>query len=611
SACISVIVYTCTCMPGLDEDGDSCGDTFGPDLIFANNGYHHNLTSPDKDDHHNITSSVNASVEYLIQNLTALLPALSTTPAAQLLQILTDITIAKNETLVSVLDMMTSVVNDTSRFLSKSSQDLFPESLSTALYQTDPGSSPILDPPHTNRSSPASDILDSYLNSIFQTADNLTDHRNDTVTMSTSNALPSTRSPNSSFNSSARNDSAVNNNDWPHLVDAVLVNLTERVSLQDMTSNTQGYYPDLSVILANESSSVVPNTQNACQKPFILLRTDLKRTQILDSMGLDDLIQLTFYGQGVGVILGSAVGSMTADILGRRRLLYIALTGMLTMQCLLAVSISWVMFIFMRTLAVAFAGATMVVSSVLVIEFLGPDWRDACTCSCFWTFGAIVMAMETLVTLNWRWLALLSGGVCFPLIGTYFTSTESVRWLQCQHRFTEAEACFREVVSVNASAVPDIMSLLDESRACIIHNMHQKRFTFLDLFHSLDSAKWTVTLIYTSMVSACVYFCLLLRVKQITGLVHFDVFLPFILDLPLTWSVIVVNRCLGRRWCLFLYSVASGFALLSVLILHVTGNVGQMPSLVTGLALFGKIGVTASLSLIFLIAIETFPTVTR
>ncbi|KAK0058073.1 solute carrier family 22 member 4, partial [Biomphalaria pfeifferi] len=72
-------------------------------------------------------------------------------------------------------------------------------------------------------------------------------------------------------------------------------------------------------------------------------------------MGLDDLIQLTFYGQGVGVILGSAVGSMTADILGRRRLLYIALTGMLTMQCLLAVSISWVMFIFMRTLAVAFA----------------------------------------------------------------------------------------------------------------------------------------------------------------------------------------------------------------------------------------------------------------
>ncbi|KAH9502275.1 hypothetical protein Btru_073312 [Bulinus truncatus] len=211
-------------------------------------------------------------------------------------------------------------------------------------------------------------------------------------------------------------------------------------------------------------------------------------------MSLDDLVQLTFYGQGIGVIVGSTVGGMVADMLGRRRLLYFTLTGMLTMHCLLAVSISWVMFIFLRILAVAFAGATMVVSSVMVIEFLGPDWRDACTCSCFWTFGAIVLSMETLVTLNWRWLALLSGGICFPLIGTYFTSTESVRWLQCQHRFTEAEACFREVVSVNAFAVPDIMSLLDESRACIVHNMHHKRFTYLDLFHSVDSAKWTVTL---------------------------------------------------------------------------------------------------------------------
>ncbi|GFO44627.1 solute carrier family 22 member 4 [Plakobranchus ocellatus] len=36
-----------------------------------------------------------------------------------------------------------------------------------------------------------------------------------------------------------------------------------------------------------------------------------------------------------------------------------------------------------------------------------------------------------------------------------------------------------------------------------------------------------------------------------------------------------------------------------------------MPSLVTGLSLFGKIGVTASFSLIFLVAIEMYPTVTR
>lgn len=68
---------------------------------------------------------------------------------------------------------------------------------------------------------------------------------------------------------------------------------------------------------------------------------------------------------------------------------------------------------------------------------------------------------------------------------------------------------------------------------------------------------------------------------------------------------------LGRRWCLFLYSLASGFALLSVLILHITGNVDVLPSLVMGLALFGKIGVTASMAIIFIVATEMYPTVTR
>ena len=68
---------------------------------------------------------------------------------------------------------------------------------------------------------------------------------------------------------------------------------------------------------------------------------------------------------------------------------------------------------------------------------------------------------------------------------------------------------------------------------------------------------------------------------------------------------------LGRRWCLFLYAVASGLALLSVLVLHMTGNLSNMPSMLTGMAVFGKIGVTASLGLVFTIAVEMYPTVVR
>ncbi|XP_070180009.1 solute carrier family 22 member 15-like [Littorina saxatilis] len=71
------------------------------------------------------------------------------------------------------------------------------------------------------------------------------------------------------------------------------------------------------------------------------------------------------------------------------------------------------------------------------------------------------------------------------------------------------------------------------------------------------------------------------------------------------------DESLGRRWCLFLYAVASGLVLLSVLVLHMTGNLSQVPSMLTGMAVFGKIGVSASLGLVFVIAVEMYPTVVR
>ncbi|XP_005094938.3 solute carrier family 22 member 4 [Aplysia californica] len=294
--------------------------------------------------------------------------------------------------------------------------------------------------------------------------------------------------------------------------------------------------------LTTISAPTTTTTHSSCEKTFMLLSRELEKTEILSGLGIRELHQLLSYTQGAGVIIGAGLGSMVADIYGRRRILYTSLSVMLVFHCLVALSISWVMFIFLRVVAAASAGATLVVSFVMVIEYLGPDWRDACTCSCLWTLGAILLSLEALVTSHWRWMALISGGIGLPLIGTFFTSHESVRWLQCQHRFTEAESGFREVISVNAGAVPDIMALLDHSRACIVNNMHQKKFTFIDLFHSIDSTKWTITLVYTCLISSCVYFCLLWRVRHITGSVYIDGFLPFLVDLPLTWSVIIVNR---------------------------------------------------------------------
>ena len=45
-----------------------------------------------------------------------------------------------------------------------------------------------------------------------------------------------------------------------------------------------------------------------------------------------------------------------------------------------------------------------------------------------------------------------------------------------------------------------------------------------------------------SLVGSSVYFCLLAKVRAMTGNVYLDNSLPFVIDLPLGWSAIVVNR---------------------------------------------------------------------
>ncbi len=60
-----------------------------------------------------------------------------------------------------------------------------------------------------------------------------------------------------------------------------------------------------------------------------------------------------------------------------------------------------------------------------------------------------------------------------------------------------------------------------------------------------------------------------------------------------------------------MYAVAAGFASLSVIILDMTGNLQSMPNMMKGLAIFGKLGVTASLSLIAINTVEMYPTVIR
>ena len=68
---------------------------------------------------------------------------------------------------------------------------------------------------------------------------------------------------------------------------------------------------------------------------------------------------------------------------------------------------------------------------------------------------------------------------------------------------------------------------------------------------------------------------------------------------------------IGRRWCMFLYAMSSGFISICIIVLHVTNESDIDESMVNALAFFTKLGVTTSLTLINLITLEIYPTVIR
>ncbi|KAK3601878.1 hypothetical protein CHS0354_041811 [Potamilus streckersoni] len=324
-----------------------------------------------------------------------------------------------------------------------------------------------------------------------------------------------------------------------------------------------------------------------------------------------EIFRYIFCTRGGGLFFGFLIGAMLSDLFGRRRILFTFYMLMCVCQCLTAVYDTWIIFMVTQAFAGLFAGGYLVTSLVILLEYVGPDYRDACICLCPWWLGPGLVSLQAYFTRHWRYLALVSGGMGLLLTGAYFLMLESFRWLMCQHRFSESEAVIKELISCNGFGMEGMTQWCDIARTCVINNMHRKKYTYFDLFYSRKMSVWTGVVVYIGLVGAVVYS----RLHRIVTNFAEDPYLSqgfiFAVDVPVVFSAVLINKCIGRRWCLFLYSVSSGCVACCILVLYFTSEFKIIPGMVTTLGFFSKLGVTATLSLACLITLEMYPTVVR
>ncbi|XP_022317046.2 solute carrier family 22 member 1-like isoform X1 [Crassostrea virginica] len=316
--------------------------------------------------------------------------------------------------------------------------------------------------------------------------------------------------------------------------------------------------------------------------------------------------------QGCGIIVGAVVSGFVADLVGRKIVLYVNLTMMSLAQGAVCALDDWITFLIMRGLVGIFAGGVIIPSCVQMIEHVGKNWRELCVCICAWAVGVPLLILEGVVTRHWRWLAVVTSITSLLSIGTYFIYPESFRWYTCRENFSKAEASIRDIISTNATSLSDFTQLYDRAKLAVLNSMYKRPRTFFDLLHTRERIKTTVVLVMIWLFTCAVYRCLYERmIGQMSSNVYLDTVLVYLLDIPLVYSSIVITRCIGRRWCLFLYSVSCAFTLSCILVIHLIKTMNTKVDMMLGITIFGKLGVTSTIVLILLVTLEVYPTSIR
>ncbi|XP_064628666.1 solute carrier family 22 member 15-like [Lineus longissimus] len=313
-----------------------------------------------------------------------------------------------------------------------------------------------------------------------------------------------------------------------------------------------------------------------------------------------------------GVLVGAFVFAQLSDLYGRRPVLISIIIALMISQVIVGTSINWHMHIAMRFCVGVFLGGTIGLCFVLPMEFIGPRWRSFCGALGLFDVGQALVAMFAYFERDWRYLAYTTGAISLPLvIAIVIYVPESCRWLIQKERFIEAEKVLRRMAKVNKTDVPDISLLKRISRAGKADDAAVAKYTYADLFSTRKYAVRTLVIMMSWFTASCVYYVIVVSISSLSGDMYLNTALSAIPSLFIGWSIIPVANWIGRKKAYLLYTAFPIVSMFAIVILQATGQMEEQGTLLTVLALVGKIGIGCSWIIAAIITAEVYPTLMR
>ncbi|KAG7509281.1 organic cation transporter protein-like [Solea senegalensis] len=370
--------------------------------------------------------------------------------------------------------------------------------------------------------------------------------------------------------------------------------------------------PDLSCTFSlNHSDSETTNRQptGRCQGGWDYSTETFKSTVVTEWDLVCDSATMNNVGSSIymfGLLVGAAVFGSLADKYGRRTIILVNLAT----QAVFGVGAAFAPNFYIYTAFRFMVGTS--VSGVIINAFvLGTEWTGSkhrmlagIITDYFFGVGYILLAAVAYLIRDWRKLQLTISAPGFLFIFYVWVLPKSARWLMANDRKEEAWELIQKAAHMNGQP------LAKDLEMCKGHENTEKtevkkKHSCIDLLRTPKMRKQSLIVFYLWFVNVLVYYGLSLNISDFGMNIYLTQMVFGLVEMPArTITLFTLNR--SRKISQLAFLAVGGTACL--LTVFIPSDLSVIKSV---LAIIGKFGITASLSIIYVYSAEVFPTVIR
>ncbi|XP_069561881.1 organic cation transporter protein isoform X2 [Brachyistius frenatus] len=307
-----------------------------------------------------------------------------------------------------------------------------------------------------------------------------------------------------------------------------------------------------------------------------------------------------------GLLVGAGVFGSSADKYGRRIIILINLA----IQAVFGVAAAFAPNFYVYT-ALRFLVGTSISGVIMNAFVLGTEWTGSkqrmlagIITDYFFGFGYILLAGVAYLIRDWRKLQLAISAPGFLFICYIWVLPKSARWLMANDRKEEAWELIRKAARMNEKPLTEDLPM------CQVYKTEEKtvlkkNHSFFDLVRTPKMRKQSLIVFYLWFVNVLVYYGLSLNISDFGMNIYLTQLIFGLVEMPArTITLFTLNH--SRKISQLAFLAVGGTACLLTIFIP-----SDLYIIKTVLAMIGKFGITASLSIIYVYSAEVFPTVIR